>query len=67
MSAPVPRRRPRGYDPRQHWRQKSLFIPSGLSAKLARASEASGKPEKTIVIEALEAKLTRGANREDDE
>jgi hypothetical protein len=58
LTAPLPRRRAKSYDPSTQWKAKTVFIPAGLAARLKETSAANRKAEKDIIIEALEAKLS---------
>ncbi len=61
------RRRWRGQDPAQAWKQKSLYIPRPLAERLAEKADRTGKPEKDIIIEALRAKLAARGSKSSDE
>lgn len=67
MSAPVPRRRPRGYDSRVAWRKVHVYVPAALAARLDDATGAEGKTKKDLVIDALEKRLPPSRAQSTDE
>ncbi len=56
------------YDPRDHWKSKSVFLPVSLAARLRETAARERKPEKTVIIEALERRLpVPGSSKPSDE